>query len=193
MQLPPWLPGRKPANLWKQNKLGGNSARMKKTYVQVWISKAPCSWMVFGKGRITWKSLQCLINVPMRSMSGTGRYKNLVMWHTPCSSSYPINSINSMVTNNTTRTSTAIANSGYTRHFLQVNSPCLNKTPTSNGLGVLLPDGSTIQATHMALLDRPNLPIPVHQAHIVTIFGYLSPAMSQCWEHCRTVRCVWAW
>lgn len=71
-----------------------------------------------------------------------------------------------MVTHNTTRTSTAIADSGCTGHFLQIDSPCLNKTPTSNGLRVLLPDGSTIQATHTALLDMPNLPIAARQAHI---------------------------
>jgi hypothetical protein len=71
-----------------------------------------------------------------------------------------------MVTHNTTRTSTAIADSGCTGHFLQVDSPCLNKTPTSNGLRVLLPDGSTIQATYTALLDMPNLPIAARQAHI---------------------------
>jgi hypothetical protein len=62
-----------------------------------------------------------------------------------------------MVTNNTTRTSTAITDSGCTGHFLQANSPCLNKTPTSNGIRVLLPNGSTIQATHTALLGMPNL------------------------------------
>jgi hypothetical protein len=71
-----------------------------------------------------------------------------------------------MVTNNTARTSNAIADSGCTGHFLQVNSPCLNRTPTSNGLRVLLPDGSTIQATHTALLDMPNLPLAARQAHI---------------------------
>jgi hypothetical protein len=71
-----------------------------------------------------------------------------------------------MVTHNTTRTSTAIADSGCTGHLLQVDSLCLNKTPTSNGLRVLLPDGSTIQATHTALLDMPNLPIAARQAHI---------------------------
>ncbi len=71
-----------------------------------------------------------------------------------------------MFTHNTTRTSTAIADSGCTGHFLQIDSPCLNKTPTSNGLRVLLPDGSTIQATHTALLDMPNLPIAARQAHI---------------------------
>jgi hypothetical protein len=74
--------------------------------------------------------------------------------------------MNSVVINNTTRTSTAIADSGCTGHFLQVDSPCLNKTPTSNGLRVLLPDGSTIQATHTALPDIPNLPIAARQAHI---------------------------
>jgi hypothetical protein len=72
----------------------------------------------------------------------------------------------SMVKNNTTCTSTAIADSGCIGHFLQVTSPCLNKTPTNNGLRVLLPDGSTIQATHTALLDMPNRPIAGRQAHI---------------------------
>jgi hypothetical protein len=72
-----------------------------------------------------------------------------------------------MVIHNTTRTSTAIADSGCTGHFLQVDSPCLNKTPTSNGLCVLLPHGSTIQATHTALLDLPNLLIAARQAHII--------------------------
>jgi hypothetical protein len=71
-----------------------------------------------------------------------------------------------MVINNTARTSNAIADSGRTGHFLQADSPCLNKTPISNGLRVLLPDGSTIQATHTTLLDMPNFPIAARQAHI---------------------------
>ena len=71
-----------------------------------------------------------------------------------------------MVTQNTTRTSTAIADSGCTGHFLQVDSPCIDKIPTNNGLRVLLPDGSTIQASHTALLDLPDLPLAARQAHI---------------------------
>jgi hypothetical protein len=75
--------------------------------------------------------------------------------------------MNSMVKNNTTpRTSTAIADSGCTGHFLQINSSCLNKTPTSNRLCVLLPDGKNIQATHTALVNMPDLPIAAGQAHI---------------------------
>ena len=60
----------------------------------------------------------------------------------------------------------AIANSGCTSHFLQVSSPCSNKTATSKGLRVYLANDDTIQATHTALLDIPALPTAARTAHI---------------------------
>jgi hypothetical protein len=48
---------------------------------------------------------------------------------------------------------------GCTGHFLKTDSPCVEKTATTAGINVRLPNGSVITSTHTALLDFPALPI----------------------------------
>ena len=64
------------------------------------------------------------------------------------------------------RQNMAIADSGTTGHFLQMNSECVDKRTTSEGLKVGLPDGSTITSTHTALLNIPQLPMRARRAHL---------------------------
>jgi hypothetical protein len=52
---------------------------------------------------------------------------------------------------------TAIVDSGCTSHFLLVNAPCLNKVKSQNQLTVRLPNGATMESTHNAALDIPEL------------------------------------
>jgi hypothetical protein len=61
---------------------------------------------------------------------------------------------------------TAFADSACTSNFLKINSHCVDKRPTSNGLRVQLPNGTIIQSTHTALLDLPQLPIEARRAHL---------------------------
>jgi hypothetical protein len=52
---------------------------------------------------------------------------------------------------------TAIVDSGCTCHFLLVNAPCLAKVKSQNPLTVRLPNGATMESTHTAALDIPEL------------------------------------
>jgi hypothetical protein len=61
---------------------------------------------------------------------------------------------------------TAILDSGCTGHFLLVNAPCLNKIKSQNPLIVLLPNGATMESTHTASLDIPELKKAASIAHI---------------------------
>ena len=61
---------------------------------------------------------------------------------------------------------TAFADSGCTGKFLLIDSPCTNRQSTDNGIKVTLPYGTSIQASHTALLDLPNLPPNARTAHI---------------------------
>ena len=60
----------------------------------------------------------------------------------------------------------AIADSGTTGHFLQIQSECIDKRPTMEGVKVKLPDGGIITSTHTALLNLPQLPMKARRAHI---------------------------
>ena len=60
----------------------------------------------------------------------------------------------------------AIADSGTTGHFLQIDSQCVDKRLTNEGLDVRLPDGSVITSTHTALLNIPQLPMKARRAHL---------------------------
>ena len=60
----------------------------------------------------------------------------------------------------------AIADSGTTGHFLKIDSQCVDKRQTNEGLDVRLPDGSVIKSTHTALLNIPHLPMKARQAHL---------------------------
>jgi hypothetical protein len=61
---------------------------------------------------------------------------------------------------------TAIVDSGCTGHFLLVNAPCLNKMKFRTPLTVLLPKGATMESSHTAELDIPQLNTAASKAHV---------------------------
>jgi hypothetical protein len=61
---------------------------------------------------------------------------------------------------------TAIVDSGCTCHFLLVNAPCLNKVKSQNPLTVRLPNGATMESSHTAALDIPELNKAASIAHV---------------------------
>jgi hypothetical protein len=63
--------------------------------------------------------------------------------------------------------STPLLESGFTAHFLLVNSKCSNKIPTATPLAVRLPNGNTITSTHTTTLNMTSLPHIARQAHIL--------------------------
>jgi hypothetical protein len=62
---------------------------------------------------------------------------------------------------------TAIVDSGCTGHFLLVNAPCLNKIKSQNALTVRLPNGATMESTHTAALNIPELNKAASIAHVL--------------------------
>jgi hypothetical protein len=52
---------------------------------------------------------------------------------------------------------TESVDSGCTGQFLLVNAPCLNKVKSQNPLTVRLPNGATMESSHTAALDIPEL------------------------------------
>jgi hypothetical protein len=61
---------------------------------------------------------------------------------------------------------TAIVDSGCTGHFLLVNAPCLNKVESRTPLMVRLPNGATMESSHTADLDIPELNATASKAHV---------------------------
>jgi hypothetical protein len=61
---------------------------------------------------------------------------------------------------------TEIVDSGCTGHFLLVNTPCLNKVKSQNPLTVCLPNGTTMESSHTAELNIPELNAAASIAHI---------------------------
>jgi hypothetical protein len=61
---------------------------------------------------------------------------------------------------------TAIVDSGCTGHFMLVNAPCLNKVKSKNPLTVRLPNGATMESSHTAALDIPELNKAGSIAHV---------------------------
>jgi hypothetical protein len=61
---------------------------------------------------------------------------------------------------------TAIVDSGCTVHFLIVNAPCLNKVKSRTPLTVRLPNGATMESSHTADLDIPELNADASKAHV---------------------------
>jgi hypothetical protein len=61
---------------------------------------------------------------------------------------------------------TALVDSGCTGHFLLSNATCLNKKVTRNPLKVRLPNGKTMESTHTAFWDIPELSKAASSAHI---------------------------
>jgi hypothetical protein len=56
--------------------------------------------------------------------------------------------------------------SGCTGHFLLVNAPCLNKVKSRTPLTVRLPNGATMESSHTAELDIPELNAAVSKEHV---------------------------
>jgi hypothetical protein len=61
---------------------------------------------------------------------------------------------------------TSIVDSGCTGHFLLVNAPCLNKVKSQTPLTVLLPNGATMESSHTANLNIPELKAAASKAHV---------------------------
>jgi hypothetical protein len=61
---------------------------------------------------------------------------------------------------------TSIVDSGCTGHFLLVNAPCLNKVKSQTPLTVRLPNGATMESSHTADLDIPELNAAASKAHV---------------------------
>jgi hypothetical protein len=61
---------------------------------------------------------------------------------------------------------TAIVESRCTDHFLLVNAPCLSKVKSQNPLTVRLPNGATMDSTHTAALDVPELDKAASITHV---------------------------
>ena len=60
----------------------------------------------------------------------------------------------------------AVSDSGMTGHFLEIDSPHVDKTITKNGIFVRLLDGNMIKLSHTALLKWSILPDNAQQAHM---------------------------
>jgi hypothetical protein len=56
--------------------------------------------------------------------------------------------------------------SGCTGHFLLVNAPCLNKVKSRTPLTVRLPNSATMESSHTAELDIPELNAAASKAHV---------------------------
>jgi hypothetical protein len=61
---------------------------------------------------------------------------------------------------------TSIVYSGCKGHFLLINAQCANKVKSQNPLTVRLPNGATMESTHTASLDIPELNKYASIAHI---------------------------
>ena len=55
-------------------------------------------------------------------------------------------------------TSNCVADTGATGHFITIHAPSFNQRPAKPSISVTLPDGSTIDSTHTAFLNIPQLP-----------------------------------
>jgi hypothetical protein len=62
---------------------------------------------------------------------------------------------------------TEILDSGCTGHFLLVNAPCLNKVKSQTPLTVRLPNGDTMESSHTAELNIPELNDDASKAHVL--------------------------
>jgi len=61
-----------------------------------------------------------------------------------------------------------------TGHFLSTTAPIKNKTSTTEGIQVRLPNQDTMTATHTAELDLLDLPLAMQTAHIFPALGTTS-------------------
>jgi hypothetical protein len=63
------------------------------------------------------------------------------------------------------------ADSGCKGHFLLINAPCHIKTKFINPLRVKLPNGDTMDSTHTASLDIPELSNDSSVAHVFPVMA----------------------
>jgi hypothetical protein len=68
----------------------------------------------------------------------------------------------------------AIVYSGCTGHFLLVTAPCLNKVESQDPLTVRLPNGATMESSHTADLDIPELNDAASEAHVFPVMAHHS-------------------
>jgi hypothetical protein len=61
---------------------------------------------------------------------------------------------------------TVIVDSGCSENFLFINAPCCNSTKYVNPLRVIFPNGDTMDSTHTASLDIPELSEAASVAHV---------------------------
>jgi hypothetical protein len=61
---------------------------------------------------------------------------------------------------------TAIVDFGCTGHFLLVNAPCLKKIKSRTPLTVRLPNGATMESSHTAESDIPELNAAASKSHV---------------------------
>jgi hypothetical protein len=66
---------------------------------------------------------------------------------------------------------TAIVDSGCTGHFLSVNAPCLNKVKSRTPVMVRLHNGATMESSHTAELDIPELNVAASKAHVFPVMA----------------------
>jgi hypothetical protein len=62
---------------------------------------------------------------------------------------------------------TSMFDSGCNGHFFLINAPCQNKVKSQNPLRVRLPNGDTMDSTHRAYLEIPELSKSASIAHIL--------------------------
>ena len=60
----------------------------------------------------------------------------------------------------------AVADTGTTEHYLDLDSPCDNKKQAIHTLPIQIPNGEIIASTHTALLSCQDLQIQARQAHL---------------------------
>jgi hypothetical protein len=61
---------------------------------------------------------------------------------------------------------TSVVDYGFTGNFFLINAPCQSKVKSQNPLRVHLPNGDTMDSTHTASLDIPELSQAASIAHV---------------------------
>ena len=82
----------------------------------------------------------------------------------------------------------AIAESDCSGHYAWLQADCKNIIPAgNNSISVTLPNGHTIQSTHIGLLPFTNLP---HKARIVYLFPALKKILISLGQLCEAVMVI---
>jgi hypothetical protein len=75
---------------------------------------------------------------------------------------------------------TAIADTGCTGHFLQIDDHAQHRQPTSTGIIVQMPNHSRIQATHTSQINIPDLPSKACEAHLFPNLAHALLSLASC-------------